>query len=109
MFTPAAGYIKANPLKGESVLGSGLKLPASMTEKDANIGEVIQVGAILITDEKQKFPPPAHADYAPLQPGDIIAYKPYTDIEVTDSHQPVVFVAFENVVAVKRGTPDVSN
>lgn len=102
MFTPKAGYVAVRPLKVENTLGSGLKLPDSMTEKDANIGEVIECGLVPVIDGVKDW---LDAD---LRPGDFVAYRPFTDTVVQQKLEKVSYVAYEQIVAFKKGVQNQS-
>jgi len=97
-YTPQPGYVMCKPLKKEAVTASGLSLPPSQQERGANIGEVEALGGDLMVDEKVRYKAPD------LQQGDIIAYAPYTDIEVEDgtSFDKLVFVPFDKIVGIKK-------
>lgn len=96
-YRPRPGYIMCRPLKKETMTASGLALPPSEQERGANIAEVMAVGADLIVDEKVKYAAPDFKD------GDIIAYAPYSDIEVEEgvTSDKIVFVPFDKVVGDK--------
>lgn len=96
-YTPQPGYVMCQPLKKESKTASGLALPPSEQERGANIGEVEAVGPDLIVDERLRHKAPD------LKRGDLIAYAPYTDIEVEEGNfDKLVFVPFDKIVGVKR-------
>lgn len=97
-YKPRPGYVMCQPLKKKTT-ASGLALPPSEQERGANIAEVIAVGADLVIDEKLRF---AAGD---IKTGDIIAYAPFTDIEVEEtdySADRLVFVPFDKVVGIKK-------
>lgn len=96
-YTPQPGYVMCQPLKKEAVTASGLQLPPSEQERGANIAEVVAVGTDLVVDEKVRMKAPE------LKDGDIIAYSPYTDIEVEEGNfNHLVFVPFDKIVAIKQ-------
>ncbi len=97
-YVPQPGYVMCQPLKKEAVTASGLALPPSEQERGANIGEVEAVGGDLVVDGSVRYVAPD------LKQGDLIAYAPYTDIEVEDgsSFSKLVFVPFDKIVAIKK-------
>lgn len=106
MYEPAPGYVLCRPLKAEATTASGLKLPDTYTKKDANIAEVIKPGEnrLLISQPNHEGQVASVKEWmgAPLDEGDIIAYRPYTDIEVEEGYDKLVFVPYSEIVAVKR-------
>jgi len=97
-YIPQPGYVMCQPLKKESKTASGLALPPSEQERGANIAEVLAVGGDLVIDEKIRW------KANDLARGDIIAYAPYSDIEVEDSgFTKLVFVPLDKIVGVKAG------
>lgn len=96
-YTPQPGYVMCQPLKQESKTASGLALPPSEQERGANIAEVIAVGADLVVDGNVRYAAPS------VERGDLIAYSPYTDVEVEDgSFNKTVFVPFDKVVGIQK-------
>ena len=98
MFDPAPGYIAVKPLKQEETLGSGLKLPPSMTDKDANIGEILAIG-----DVRKNETGELEWLGGKLEIGQIVAYRPFSDIIVEIQLQKVSYVAYDQIVATKKG------
>lgn len=96
-YTPQPGFILCQPLKKESQTASGLTLPDAERDRNANIAEVVAIGADLIIDETVRLKAPE------LEQGDIIAYKQYSDIEVDEDFTKIVFVPFEQIVGIKKG------
>lgn len=97
-YQPQPGYVMAQPLKKQAT-AAGLVLPPSEQDRGANIAEVLAVGQDLIVDGIVRFAHPT------LEPGDLIAYSPFTDIEVEENEyttDKLVFVAFDKIVAVKK-------
>lgn len=96
-YKPQPGYVMCQPLKTGSQTASGLAIPVSQQDRGANIAEVIAVGSELVVDEKVRW------SATNLKQGDIIAYAPYSDIEVQDDgFSKLVFVAFEKIVGIKK-------
>lgn len=101
-YLPAPGYIMCRPLKKESKTASGLSLPPSEQEHGANIAEVLTVGAALPYNNRRE------GDVVLAAPacksGDIIAYQPYSDVEVENesSFDKIVFVPFDKIVGYKK-------
>lgn len=96
-YKPSPGFIMCQPLKKETKTAAGLTLPDSEKERDANIAAVIEVGGDLIIDEQVRLKAPD------LVEGDIVAYKQYSDTEVEESFNKIVFVPFEAVVGTQKG------
>ena len=98
-YIPQPGYVMCQPLKKESKTASGLALPPSEQERGANIAEVLAVGGDL-PDIK----------IGDVKPGDILAYAPYTDIEVEEGNfNKIVFVPFKKIVGIKSSVANESN
>ncbi len=100
-FKPAPGFVMAKPLKAEEVTVSGLRLPIEMTKRDANIAEVLEAGLSRYSEKDEQIYD--HWPLPPLEHGDIIAYRPYTDVEVEEKFEKMVFVAYEQIVGWKKG------
>lgn len=94
-FKPSPGFVLARPLKREELHGkSSLAMPDGVAnEKDAvGIAEVVELG-------KQKDKDPDLM----LEPGDLIAYMPYTDVIIMDGFEKRNLVAYKNIVAIAKG------
>jgi len=89
---PASGYILVKPNAQEKKTASGIVLPDSHEEKPQK-GEVLSVGAAIITDAGQK-------KEAPCQKGDTVVYKEWGGNEYSEDKKEYLFIKFEDILAI---------
>ena len=99
-FRPAPGFVLARPLKKEEQQQSTLSMPGSAKDKTDSVGvaEVIECGAIRTIDGQVEF------EYK-LEPGDIIAYMPFTDVLIdAGSFEKNCLVGYTSIRAIKKAS-----
>ena len=89
---PTSGYILVKPNAQEKKTASGIVLPDSHEEKPQK-GEVLSVGAAIITDAGKK-------KEAPCQKGDTVVYKEWGGNEYNEDKKEYLFIKFEDILAI---------
>lgn len=111
---PAPGVILCRPIKREEMQDTGgLKLPDSVGKQSDNVGvgEVIKCGPkgpneIRLLADVAKISAAGikieHADLTTCEPGDLVAWMPYTDQLIEIDMVKYSLVGYANVRAVRK-------
>lgn len=94
LFHPAPGYILIAPTKADTKTASGIYLPDSVKEKP-QIGKVVAVGEAETTEH-------GAVRKSSVKKGDKVVYKKWGGNEVTIDGNELLFVRFEDILAVEK-------
>ena len=89
--TPAPGYLLVKPQKQEKTTTSGIVLPDSHEDKPQQ-GEVLAVGAIMLTDYGTKKD-------SPCKVGDVVIYREWGGKEYKENNVELLLLKFDDVMA----------
>jgi len=91
---PAPGYVLIDPLEEEKKTPSGIVLPDSHEEKP-QMGRVISVGDVLVTEYGTKIEPPCRK-------GSLVVFKKWAGNEYRPQGESkdYLFVKFDDIMAI---------
>ena len=94
---PMSGFILAKEKKQKDIINLGFDLPENYgaNERAAGLCVVVDVGPL--TPEQSQYLS-EHDTYPEAEPGDIVAFAPFTDVKVTLGTEEWLFIEHKSLI-----------